>query len=415
MELMNNYKEMILVVDLDAKECDTEDLTEELVAQGLGGAGITTALYEQYQDRDPLVIGTGFFTGTFMPAGCAGVVTAKSPLTGKLCHVPFGGQAAVELKLTGFDFVVVLGKADSPVRLWLHDGLSDIDDSSDIWGKDVWESVDKMREAYGDEMIQLLLIGPAGEAQSKAAQFAVNYWGSFDKSALGAVFGAKNLKAIALRGLDCLDVAEGFFDKCIKLKDEICAGAISGKSGLKDIAQDIGIDAGAIEKLSSMTHRSNAGYNCPYAAMTFVKYNEDPTVMEMKGHPAPGCMVSDIKGFAALHAAGLDAGQAMEQCFRQGLEPEAAAKAGKTEGVSEDAGKASAFSSAVPDSIFGNNQDEKRQALAAIVGIDPMIMAMSPEITEEKIIELVQMSAEWDEFSADELNRIVTDVITKSA
>jgi aldehyde:ferredoxin oxidoreductase len=415
MELMNNYKEMILIVDLDAKECDTEDLTEELVAQGLGGAGITTALYEQYQDRDPLVIGTGFFTGTFMPAGCAGVVTAKSPLTGKLCHVPFGGHAAVELKLTGFDFVVVLGKADSPVRLWLHDGLSDIDDAADIWGKDVWESVDKMREVYGDEMIQLLLIGPAGEAQSKAAQFAVNYWGSFDKSALGAVFGAKNLKAIAMRGLDCLDVAEGFFDKCIELKDEICSGAISGKFGLKDIAQDIGIDAGAIEKLSGMTHRSNAGYNCPYAATTFVKYNEDPTAMDMKGHPAPGCMVSDIKGFAALHAAGLDAGQAMEQCFRQGLEPEAAAKAGKTEGVSEDAGKASTFSTAIPDLIFGNSQDEKRQALAAIVGIDPMIMVMAPEITEEKIIELVQMSAEWDEFSADELNRIVTDVITKSA
>jgi len=411
MELMNNYKEMILVVDLDAKECDTEDLTEELVEKGLGGAGITTALYEQYQDRDPLVIGTGFFTGTFMPAGCGGVVTAKSPLTGKLCHVPFGGHAAVELKLTGFDFVVVLGKADSPVRLWLHDGLSDIDDSSDIAGKDVWESVDVIREAYGDEMIQLLLIGPAGEAQSKAAQFSVNYWGSFDKSALGAVFGAKNLKAIALRGLDSLDVAEGFFDKCMELKDTICAGAISGKSGLKDIAQDIGIDAAAIEKLSGMTHRNNAGYNCPYAATAFVKYNEDPGAMDMKGHASPGCLISDIKAFAALQAAGLDAGQAMEQCFRQGLEPEAAAKAGATEGVTEDAGVATA----IPESIFGNSRDEKRQALAAILGIDPMIMVMAPEITEEKIVELVQMSAEWDEFSADELDRIVADVTAKSA
>jgi aldehyde:ferredoxin oxidoreductase len=419
MELMNNYKEMILIVDLDSKECDTQDLTEELVAQGLGGAGITTALYEQYQDRDPLVIGTGFFTGTFMPGGCAGVVTAKSPITGKLCHVPFGGYAAVELKLTGFDFVVVLGKSDSPVRLWLHDGLSDIDDAADIWGKDVWESVDKVREAYGDEMIQLLLIGPAGEAQSKAAQFSVNYWGSFDKSALGAVFGAKNLKAIALRGLDSLDVAEGFFDSCIELKDAICAGSISGKSGLKDIAQDIGIDAGAIEKLSSLTHRSNAGYNCPYAATTFIKYNEAPTVMDMKGHAAPGCMVSDIKGFAALHAAGLEAGQAMEQCMRQGLEPEAAAKAGKTDGVSEDAGKAAAFSTAVPVSIFGSGLDEsgwaRRQALAAVLGIDPMIMVMAPEISEEKIIDLVQMSAEWDEFSADDLGRIVDGVIAKSA
>jgi len=133
--------------------------------------------------------------------------------------------------------------------------------------------------------------------------------------------------------------------------------------------------------------------------------------MDMKGHESPGCMVSDIKGFAALHAAGLDAGQAMEQCFRQGLEPEAAAKAGKTEGVSEDAG----VTTAIPESIFGNSRDEKRQVLAAILGIDPMIMVMAPEITEEKMVELVQMSAEWDEFSADELNRIVSDVITKSA
>ena len=97
--------------------------------------------------------------------------------------------------------------------------------------------------------------------------------------------------------------------------------------------------------------------------------------------------------------------------MRQGLEPEAAAKAGKTEGVSEDAGVASA----IPESIFGNSSDEKRQALAAILGIDPMIMVMAPEITEEKIVELVQMSAEWDEFSADDLNRIVSDVISKSA
>lgn len=419
MELMNNYKETILVVDLDAKQCDSESLSEEMVAAGLGGAGITTALYEQYKDRDPLVIGTGFFTGTFMPGGCAGVVTAKSPLTGTLCHVPFGGYAAVEMKLTGFDFVVVLGKADSPVRLWLHDGLSDLDDASDIWGKDVWDSVDKIREAYGDDMIQLLVIGPAAEAQSKASQFSVNYWGSFDKAALGAVFGEKNLKAIALRGLDSLDVAEGFFAKCIELKNQICSGAIAGKAGLKDIAADIGVDAGAIEKLSGMTHRNNAGYNCPYAAAAFVKYNEAPTAMAMKGHPAPGCLVSDIKGFAALHAAGLDAAQAMEQCFRQGIEPEAAARAGKTDGVAEDAGHAAAFTSAVPESIFGSGQGDdwwqKRQALAVILGIDPMLMVMAPEISEDKIVELVQMSAEWDDFSADELNRIAADVIAKSA
>ncbi|MCP4716207.1 MAG: hypothetical protein GY868_13905, partial [Deltaproteobacteria bacterium] len=326
MELMNVYKENILVVDLDAKECDTEELSEELVEKALGGAAINMELYEQYKDRDPLIIGTGLLTGTFAPAGCGGVMTAKSPLTGKIAHVPFGIYAGVELKLTGFDFVVVLGKADSPVRLWLHDGLSDLDDSSDIWGQDVWQSVDKIREAYGDEMIQLLLIGPAGENKVTAAQVSENYFGSKDRAGLGAVFGEKNLKAIAMRGLDALEVAEGCFDKCITLKDEMLAGAMSGKAGLKDIAADLGIDAGAIEKLQGITHRSNAGYNCPYPTGTFVKYNEAPSQMEMKGEAEPGCLITDISGFASLNAAGVDAAQAMEKCNRLGIDPTAAAK-----------------------------------------------------------------------------------------
>ena len=99
MELMNVYKENILVVDLEAKECDTEELSEELVEKALGGAAINMELYEQYKDRDPLIIGTGLLTGTFAPAGCGGVMTAKSPLTGKIAHVPFGIYAGVELKL----------------------------------------------------------------------------------------------------------------------------------------------------------------------------------------------------------------------------------------------------------------------------------------------------------------------------
>ncbi len=156
METMNNYNGTILIVDLDAKSCSTQDLTEELIEKALGGAAINMELYEQYKDREPLILGSGFFTATFAPAACGGVMTAKSPITGKIAHVPFGWQTGVELKLTGFDFVVVLGKAAAPVRLWLHDGLSDINDSADIWGKDVWESTDKMREVYGDDMAQML-------------------------------------------------------------------------------------------------------------------------------------------------------------------------------------------------------------------------------------------------------------------
>ena len=449
MELMNNYKEAILVVDLESKECETEDLTEELVEKALGGAAINMELYEQYKDRDPLIIGTGFFTGTFMPAGSGGVITGKSPITGKIAHVPFGLYAGVELKLTGFDFVVILGKADAPVRLWLHDGLSDIDDASDVWGKDVWESTDKMREIYGDEMIQLLLIGPAGENKVKAASVSENYWGGNDSLGLGAVFGEKKVKAVCMRGLDSLEVAEGFFAKCMELKNEIVGGTISGKAGLKDIATDLGIDAVSIEKLNSATHRNNAGYNCPYPAYTYLKYREAPSAMDMLGEAEPGCLVSNIAGFAGLNSAGLDASEAIEKCYRLGIYPAAAAKIladkgasdiGAIEAIAADGnidepapwpiagspdkailGVSAAFSTAIPPKgIFANqdmdaNEWVKKQATASILGIDPVIMLMTPEITEEKLVELIQISGENEDFSADDLKNIVSTLIEKSA
>ena len=89
METMNNYNGKILIVDLASGECETEELSEELVEKALGGAAINMELYEQYKDRDPLILGTGFFTATFFPCSCLAVLTAKSPVTGAIGHVPF--------------------------------------------------------------------------------------------------------------------------------------------------------------------------------------------------------------------------------------------------------------------------------------------------------------------------------------
>ncbi len=443
METMNNYNDVILIVDLEAKECETEELGEELIEKALGGAALNMELYERYKDRDPLILGSGFFTATFMPAACGGIMTGKSPVTGRVCHVPFGWQTGVELKLTGFDFVVILGAADAPVRLWLHDGLSDIDDSSDIWGMDVWQSTDKIREAYGDEMIQLFVIGRAGENKVPLAQVSENYWGSRDCFGLGAVFGLKNLKAVAMRGLGALEVAEGFFQQCMDLKNEIVGGTTSGKAGLKDIAADLGIDAAAIEKLSAATHRNDAAYNCPYPYYTFLKYREAPSAVDMKGEAEPGCLVSDIAGFAALHKAGMEPAEAIEKCYRLGLCPAAAAQSasdinaldGLADSGSIDApapwpldgapdaailNASKAFSTAVPPRGIFANQGEgpewwiKRQALAAVLGLDPVIALMTPEITEEKVVELVKTCAEWDDFSLEELQRITGELIQKS-
>ena len=455
MEIMNNYTGTILIADLARGACDTEELSQELVEQALGGAAINMALYEKYKDKDPLIIGTGFFTATFFPCSNLAVLTGKSPITGKIGHAPLTWQAGVELKLAGFDFVVLCGASDRPVRLWLHDGLSDINDSQDIWGADVWESVDKIREVYGDDMIQMLVIGPAGENRVSIAQVSENYWGSKDSFGFGAAFGAKKLKAIAMRGLGSLEVAEGFFQKCMELKNEILNGAIKGKAGLKDFIEPLGLDVAIKEKVQSATHRLNACYNCPYPCYTFFKYREAPTALAQTGVADPGCLTAGLAGLARFYALGIDAPQAMEICFKAGLQPAAAAQILEKKGIKDLAAaeaalrecaadstlkadaaspwpcpvslppEAGIFSSAVPPqpvfapaSAFGQGDAGqvwvKRQALAYIIGMCPIFALLAPEVTNDRVVELVRMSAEWDDFNKETLDTIIEKLIKQS-
>ena len=180
MELENIYSGKILLVDLEQGACEEEDLDEDLIGRAVGGAAVNLELYRKYMDRDPVVLGTGPLTGTFAPSACAGVVTGKSPVTGRVCHVPLVLQTAVEMKLSGFDFLVILGASEKPVRLWLHDELAEVAGAGDLWGKDVWASTDWLRHEHGDDYVQALVIGPAGENGSPLAQFSEGYWGSRD-------------------------------------------------------------------------------------------------------------------------------------------------------------------------------------------------------------------------------------------
>lgn len=159
MEYLSSDK--ILIVDLTKSEVTEEDLSEELVKEKIGGSGITKYLYEQYEQEEPIIIGTGLLTGTLYPASAAGVLTAKSPRTGKIAHVPVTQKVAIELKYSGFDYVVIKGKSEKPVFLWLHDGVADISDASDVWGKDAWQTTDSWRKELGEDIIKTMVIGQA--------------------------------------------------------------------------------------------------------------------------------------------------------------------------------------------------------------------------------------------------------------
>ncbi|MFA6220736.1 MAG: aldehyde ferredoxin oxidoreductase N-terminal domain-containing protein [Desulfomonilaceae bacterium] len=429
----------ILVVDLKTGQITEDGLDDDLVSSRIGGVGITSSLYETYKDRDPIILGTGLLTGTLFPATALSIISAKSPRSGRLTHSPFTLKAGMELKYTGFDYVVIVGKSEKPVFLWLHDGIADIQDASELWGKDTWNTTDVIRKNMGDDLIQTLVIGPAGEEGSDLAQICVNYWANGDCWGFGKVFGEKNLKAVALRGMGLLEIsnAEDFVDQCFEIFETIKGSKIQGKAGVEDILIAMG-ESDARDWLAPVIHRHSACYNTPYPTNTFIYLNEDPKTLTEPEEPEPGFMITDIVALLALKKLGfsaMDAGQVLRACARRGLDPVAVAEiVGKSnqkdpktieQSLARLQGPATLpegarFSSwAPPQPIFGDfglsgGSSERdwwvrRQALAYIFGIHPVFANMSPELSEELILEMANTGAGLD-LSQETLDQVISDV-----
>jgi len=419
----------IAIVDLATSKVTDQELDEDLVKEKIGGAGITAALYEQYQGEDPIVLGTGLLTGTLAPASALGMITAKSPLTGKVCHAPFTLYAGLELKFSGFDYVVIKGKSQKPVYLWIHDGVADISDAKEVWGKDVWASTDTIRELMGDSLIQVLTIGKAGESESDFAQVCINYWASGDRWGFGKLFGQKKLKGVALRGMSLLEVAdaEGFVHQCKELLSTLKTGAFADKKGIAEIAVAIGEED--IRKwLDPLVHRHSSCFNTPFPTNTFVFLDEDPKLLKESEKGEPGFLVTDVYGLLGFKKLGLSAAEAcalLRECAKYGINAVAVAelsqKAGKKKpdeikksfpglkGGLESIGKGK-FSPWCPNFGLPENEWERRQAVAYIFGIHPIFALMAPELSEEKLIELANIGTGLG-FTAEILDKVIADIL----
>jgi aldehyde:ferredoxin oxidoreductase len=209
------YNGKILRVNLSSKHFSTENLSENLCRNYLGGAGFI--IYYLWKELQPgidalspdnkLIFALGPATGYAVPGASRHCTGAKSPLTGGIAKSEVGGYWMVELKRAGYDAVIVEGKSPKPVYLWINDGEVNIREAGHLWGKETKDTQDLIRTELGDEHIQVAMIGPAGENQ---VRFACIMEGCFDASGrggLGAVMGSKNLKAIAVRGHNAPPVA----------------------------------------------------------------------------------------------------------------------------------------------------------------------------------------------------------------
>jgi len=206
---LKGYAKKILRVDLSSSKIYVEDLNEELARQFIGGSGLGVKyLYEMTNEmtdplgpENPLIFMAGPFTGTAVPLSGRHAVVSGSPLTGIFGESDVGGTWGANLKKAVFDGIIVTGKSEKPIYLWIHDGKWELRDASHLWGKDTYE-VDPILIGETNEKAVVSTIGQAGENQVPLA--AVMTDGKDGRAAarcgLGAVMGSKNLKAVVVHG-----------------------------------------------------------------------------------------------------------------------------------------------------------------------------------------------------------------------
>jgi len=183
----------------------------------IGGSGLgakilmeeAPALTDPLGPDNPLIFMTGPLTGTRIPGSGRHQVVTKSPLTGIYGEADAGGNWGTMLKRSGFDGLVIKGRASSPVYLFVANGRVDILDAASLWGLDTYETDIRLKEKHGPD-IAVASIGPAGERKVLLATI-INEGKTARASGRGglaAVMGAKGVKAVVVAGSGAVPVAD---------------------------------------------------------------------------------------------------------------------------------------------------------------------------------------------------------------
>jgi aldehyde:ferredoxin oxidoreductase len=203
-------------VNIDTGEIRTQNLDEEMVRGFLGGYGIGVRIMFEHQraGADPLgpdnILGftPGTLTGTKTPATGRYMAICKSPLTGGWGDANSGGYFGSVLKSAGWDAIFVSGLASAPRAIFINDDTIEIKDVSHLWGRDTIETEAALRKEINDAKLGVAAIGPASERLSLISGIVNDAGRIAARSGVGAVMGAKKLKAVAVRGTGKVKVAD---------------------------------------------------------------------------------------------------------------------------------------------------------------------------------------------------------------
>lgn len=203
-------------VDLTTDAITIETLDEGLARDFIGGHGIGARILFERQKKgvDPLgpesYLGftTGPLTGTKVPTGGRYMAVCKSPLTGGWGDANSGGYFGAELKAAGWDAIFVTGAASSPKYVAIFDDRIEIKDAAQLWGRDTLDTEKFIQKETKDKKIRIASIGPASEKLALISGIVNDAGRVAARSGVGAVMGAKNLKALAVRGTGKAGIAD---------------------------------------------------------------------------------------------------------------------------------------------------------------------------------------------------------------
>ena len=211
---IKGYKGKGLYIDLSKRKVWSAPLSSTTYKSLIGGKGLginlllklTKPNLDPLSPNAPLIFAVGPLNGTLVPGASKTAALFKSPLTGILGESYSGGDIASNIKYAGYDTITLIGKSEKPVYVIISDDGVDIKGADNLWGKNTFESEETIKRDHGFDF-HVACIGPAGENLVRFACITHARGRQFGRCGAGAVMGSKNLKAVAIRGSESVDVA----------------------------------------------------------------------------------------------------------------------------------------------------------------------------------------------------------------
>ena len=204
--MITGFNNRIARIDLSTGAIGYEQLDPEDVRKYIGGRGLGVKYVldngpevEAFSPNNLLCVMTGPLTGTEVKMSGRLAVVTKSPLTGTVTDSHMGGWTAAKLKWAGIDGLLIKGKAESPVYLYVEDGEVSVHDASAVWGMDTDDAIKVLQSERGPEC-SVMAIGPGGENLVRYGNMMNENERAAGRGGVGAVAGSKNLKAIVIKG-----------------------------------------------------------------------------------------------------------------------------------------------------------------------------------------------------------------------